>query len=303
MHVDRPKAAKRFWLGQALLVTVVCLPAFAAVRCFYAELKTSYPKPLKSDVVASVTEVKGDVFYRNAGEFTFQRIKIGLPLKRFMTVYTASESWVSILYPRERSSMLSVPPESILRLEEEPPIGMLFRKGFTRSKSDFMMEAIKADLLTKDSEVIVSGVQDTGEQFEVESEEEERTKAVRFGLRMVFDMDRIPVTFPFNDLHLWTSPQKKSASIPIQFGVGNKSEPLQAFLWQLAPSAKIVWSGQLSARTRRVVLSIGNSGTFIFQAFGKSGTSRTRSIKIYVRREEPDLFLKGVSSGDSVVFN
>lgn len=303
MYADRRKAAIRFWLSQALLVTVVCLPAFTAVKCFYSGLQTSSFLPLASDIIASVTEVKGNVFYRNAGEFTFHRLQIGSPLTRFMTVYTANDSWVSLLYSGKQSSALSVPPDSIFRLEDDLPIGMLFRKGFTRSKSDFMMEAIKSDLLSKNSEVIVSGVQDTGEQFKIESEEEQRINAVRFGLRMVFEMDRIPVTFPVNNLHLWKSPQKQTALAPIQFGAGPRSEPMQAYLWQLSPSTKIIWSGLLSAKTRRLVLSIGNSGTFIFQAFGKSGTSRTRSIKIYVRGKEPDLFPKGIASGDSVVFN
>ncbi|MEY3903295.1 MAG: hypothetical protein RL189_2601 [Pseudomonadota bacterium] len=304
MHADRRKSEIRFWTSQIVLVAVACLPAFAAVKCYDAEIRKVQVIPTKQDIIATVTEAQGNSFYRNAGEFVFHPVQKGTPLTRFMTLYTGRDSWVSLLYSGNKSSVLSVPPDSIFRLEDELPIGMLFKKGFTRSKSDFMMEAIKADLLSKDSEVIVSGVQDTGEHFKVESEEEQRVNAVRFGLRMVFEMDRIPVTFPLNNLYVWMRPEQKSAVAPILIG-GSRSEPLQAFLWQLAPSAKVVWSGLLSTKTRRVLLTIGNSGTYIFQAFGRAGTSRTRSIKIFVRPVEktPELFPSGIIGGDSIVFN
>ena len=260
---------------------------------------------INSDI-AMVLEVKGRVLYRNYGEFIFRPTRKGQALKKYSTVFTDGDGWLTLAYVGTQTAAVSVPPNSIYRLEYQLPISMLLRRGFSRSGRDLVLDKISGSVLSKESETNVSGVQDTSD-FKFAKEQgrsEQQTKAVRFGLRMAFEMTRIPIVFPQNNIFVWPDPKTLKASTPIVFA-GPRSEPLQAYLWQIRPESKIVWSGLISKDSNRLMLTFGMPGTYLFQAFGQSGTSRSRSVRINVgeQKDPTNLFPQGAIAGDTIVLN
>lgn len=215
---------------------------------------------------------------------------------------------MTLAYDGESVAAISVPSNSIYKLEYDLPITNLLPKGFTRSRFDLLQEEIQTNIVQKESSVLVSGVQDIGEMKTITSEQSgnsERTKAVRFGLRMAFEMERIPVIFPSNNIFLTIDPSGKQLPVtPIVFGQRNK-EAMQAFVWRVRPDQQIVWNGLVSKRSKRVLLKLAQPGTYVFQAFGLSGKSRTRSIRIVVSEpsEEQSLFPSGAIAGDTIIVN
>lgn len=269
--------------------------------------KTETNSAITNTGVAYVLEQRGTVLFRNFGESVYKKTKKGMDLSKFSTLYTGPDGWVTLAYIGQKSAAVSIPPNSIYRLENELPITNLLRKGFSRSKFDMLQSQISSAVVQKDSTVVVSGVQDIGE-FKLESSEKassgEQVKAVRFGIRMSFEMERIPIVFPLSNLFLSFNQENRTAIAPIEFGQ-DRDEDLQAFVWQVRPGQEVVWNGRISKATRRIKLTLGMPGTYIFQAFGISGRSRTRSVRIVVTPESDKnvLFPSGIIAGDTVIIN
>jgi hypothetical protein len=232
-------------------------------------------------------------------------IKKGHNFKKFSTLYTGSDGWVTLSYVGKKSAAVSVPPNSIFRVESDLPITNLLRKGFTRSKFDMLQNQIKSDVVQKDSIIVVSGVQDISEFEQNESESsssEKEVKAVRFGIRMALEMKKIPVSFPVSNLFLTLENNEKNTIAPIEFR-GTREEDMQGFVWQVRPLQKIVWNGRISKKTERIKIALTEPGTYIFQSFGISGRSRTRSIRIIVTQssDENIIFPYGIIAGDTII--
>ncbi|MFZ9520581.1 MAG: hypothetical protein ACO3A4_08905 [Silvanigrellaceae bacterium] len=300
-----PNQKKYDFLKFPLMMTAAaCMMSVASMISYKMLFGKTMSFPKAKEGVARVLEFKGRVLYRNHGEFVFREITKGQILSRFTTLFSDSNGDVLLEYAGKKAAAVAVPKDSIYRLEQNLPLSMLMRRGFTRSRADFLEEAITGDVLDKESQILAAGVQDTGEFVEVLDSREAKLKAVRFGIRVVMDMKRIPVTFPFSNLFVWRNPDLGFAKAPISFG-GSLNEPLQGYLWQVKPKMKIVWSGLVSKETRRLVLTLSESGTYVFQGFGKGGMSRTRSVKIVVneKTENFNFFPNGITRGDSVIFN
>lgn len=269
--------------------------------------KTETNSALTKTGVAYVLEQKGTVLVREFGESIYKKTKKDMNLVKFSTLYTGPDGLVTLAYVGRKSAAVSIPPNSIYRLENELPITSLLRKGFTRSKFDMLQSQISSAVVQKDSTVVVSGVQDIGE-LKIESSEKassgEQVKAVRFGIRMSFEMERIPIIFPLSNLFLSFNQESRTAIAPIEFGK-KKNEDLQAFVWMVRPRQDVVWNGLISKTTKRIKLTLGKPGTYIFQAFGIDGKSRTRSVRIVVTPESDKnvLFPSGIIAGDTVIFN
>lgn len=260
-----------------------------------------------TDIVypAYVIETKGLALYREYGKYTYTRIKKGHNFKKFSTLYTGPDGWVTLSYVGKKSAAVSVPPNSIFRVESDLPITNLLRKGFTRSKFDMLQNQIISDVVQKDSNVVVSGVQDISELDQNESESsssEQQVKAVRFGIRMALEMKKIPVSFPVSNLFLTQENNEKKTIAPIEFR-DSRDEDMQAFVWQVRPLQKIVWNGRISKKAKRIKIALAEPGTYVFQSFGISGRSRTRSIRIVVNpsSDKNVLFPSGILAGDTII--
>ncbi|MEN9826798.1 MAG: hypothetical protein RI953_2543 [Pseudomonadota bacterium] len=300
-----PSQKKYEFLRIPLLITgISCLVALMTLVYYRMTFGKTISFPPAKEGVARVLDFKGRVLYRNHGDFVFREVTLGQVLPRYTTLFSDGNGDVMLEYAGKKAAAVAVPKDSIYRLEQDLPLSMLMRRGFTRSRADFLEEAISGDVLDKESQILAAGVQDTGEYVEVVDSREAKLKALRFGIRVVMDMKRIQVTFPLTNLFVWRDPALGFAKAPISFG-GVLSEPLQAYVWQVKPQTKIVWSGLVSKDSRRLVLSLPESGTYVFQGFGKSGTSRTRSVKIVVNEKtaNPEFFPKGLARGDSIIFN
>ena len=293
-----------FLLVPLLICLTSCVAAIFSVVYFNFSFGSTTAFPTAKEGIARVLDFKGRVLYRNHGEYVFREVSRGQILPRYTTLFSDSNGDVMLEYAGKKAAAVAVPKDSIYRLEQDLPLSMLMRRGFTRSRADFLEEFISGDVLDKESQIMAAGVQDTGEFVEVVDSREAKLKALRFGIRVVMDMKRIQVTYPYSNLFVWRDPASGFAKAPIAFG-GIVSEPIQGYVWQVKPQTKIVWSGLVSKDSRRLVLSLPEPGTYVFQGFGKSGTSRTRSVKIVVneKKGEVDFFPNGIAPGDSIIFN
>lgn len=297
---DQRKSKKDYFTPLSvplLFVTILC-------QLSVSKGSANQEKRVMNDVfIARVQRVKGYARYRETGNYLFKDLKEGQKLSSFSTLFTGSDGEITLEYFEGAGAIVGIPPRSIFRLESELPVSTLLRRKLSRSKIDFAIEKQSADLLSKESRVYVSGVQDTGEYQEVKEEKQQGLRTEKFGIRMTLEMKRIQVTFPLNNLFLVRDLSAGWAAAPISFG-GPLRDDVLGFLWQLKPKTKMVWNGLIPKGSRRIILSIDQPGKYAFQAFGESGTSRTRNIRIVVTDRGNDNlpFQSGVMRGDTVLY-
>jgi hypothetical protein len=267
--------------GWAVLPTIALLFVhliLAGCRHSSKDAQVSSPQGLRvaqedrSRPVCFVSKVSGDVRYRRAGSLNWEPLGDRKNLFMGDLLFTRKNSYIHLEYSNAGAS-LRLPPETLFRMSERPPVFTKMRRRFgLEGSSDFPQKQI-----VKNNDK----AENPFDQF-TDSSEKRKSLHIAFDsvqpLKIVRKKVKVPLDFPQSNSAIIAS--QYPVYLPIRVSPEFMGQKYWAYLWTANDPVNPIWSGFSNGEFSSIPVPGG--GKYVVQVMNEDETFVSESVEVSV---------------------